>query len=83
MADKFANVPDDVSAPARKMFVITPGPNPIDPLPKAIRANAAGSITLQAVESDAPVTLDMAAGETLPVRAVLVTAAGMLIHGYA
>lgn len=83
MADKFANVPDDVTAPARKMFVITPSNSFIDPLPKAIRANAAGSITLQAVESDTPVTLDMAAGEVLAVRAIKVTAAGMLVHGFA
>ncbi len=84
MADPFENV-DAVDAPARKMFLITPhATNPIDPIPKAIRADNAGTIALRAVGSAADVTVTVAAGEVLAVRAQYIRVAGTtvtVIHG--
>ena len=87
MADEFATHSDSVSAPAREMFLITPhATNEVTPLPKAIRANGAGDVVLRAAESGADVTVTMAAGEILPVRAQYVRAAGTtvaVLHGLA
>lgn len=87
MADPFAYNADSVIAPARRIFAITPhATNPIDPLPKAIRANEAGTIALRSVDAAADVTLTVAAGEILPVRALHVRASGTTvvnIHGLA
>lgn len=83
MADHFSRLADEPGAPARQMFLITPGANPIDPLPKALRANGAGTITLVAVDSAEAVTIDVVAGEIVPVRAEKVTAATVVIHGLA
>lgn len=82
MADPFATSADSVGNPARQMFVITPhATNEIDPLPKAIRANGAGNIVLRAVDSAADVTITVAAGEVVPVRAQYVRASGTTVSG--
>lgn len=87
MADKFNAMSDSPIAPARTMFVISPhATNEIDPLPKAIRADSAGTITLQAVESTTDVTINVVAGEVVPVRARFIRSSGTtvtLIHGMA
>ena len=87
MADKFVSGSDTVTAPARDMFVITPhATNEVSPLPKAIRADTAGTVTFRAVDGAADVTVTMAAGEQLQVRAKYVRAAGTtvtLLHGLA
>lgn len=87
MADKFVSGSDTVTAPARNVFVITPhATNEVSPLPKAIRADTAGTVTFQAFDSATDVTVTMAAGEILPVRARYVRAAGTtvtLLHGLA
>lgn len=86
MVDKFDGS-DGVSAPGRKVFVITPhATNAVDPLPKAIRANGAGDITFRAVDSSADVTVTVAAGEVLDVRPLYIRATGTtvaVIHGIA
>jgi hypothetical protein len=79
MADQFSNV-DELSSPARRMFVITPhASNEVDPLPKAIRADSAGDVVLRAVGSSSDVTITMAAGEVLAVRAQFVRATGTTV----
>ncbi|WP_408585894.1 hypothetical protein [Novosphingobium sp.] len=87
MADPFSNMADSVQSPARQMFVITPhATNQVDPLPKAIRADGAGTITLQAADSVSDVTINVVAGEVVPVRARFVRASGTTvatIHGLA
>lgn len=87
MADEFATHQDTVSAPARGMFVITPhATNEVSPLPKAIRANGAGDVVLRAADSGADVTVTMAAGEVLAVRAKYVRVTGTtvaVLHGLA
>ena len=87
MADDFQYSADSSIAPARKMFLITPhASNEIDPLPKAIRADGAGSIVLRAVGSGADVTINVVAGERIDVRAQYIRASGTtvsVIHGFA
>lgn len=87
MADSFTGHSDAVSNPARKVWAITPhATNEVDPLPKAIRADTAGTIALRAVDSGADVTLTVAAGEVLPIRAQYIRATGTTvttIHGLA
>ncbi|NBW09746.1 MAG: hypothetical protein EBR82_17155 [Caulobacteraceae bacterium] len=85
MADPFQISSDSIIAPARKMFLITPhATNEIDPLPKAIRADGAGVIVLQAADSGADVTINVSAGEVIAVRARYIRASGTtvsVIHG--
>lgn len=84
MADKFALNSDSVQSPARVMFEIVPhATNEVDPLPKAIRADAAGEVTLRAVGASADVTINMVAGEQISVRAQFVRSASMTLHGLA
>lgn len=87
MADEFADRQDKEFGPARSMFLITPhATEPLNPVPKGIRANAAGTVTLRALESDADVTVTMEAGEVLDVRALYVRVSGTtvaVLHGLA
>ncbi len=72
-----------VSDPAREVFLITPSANILDPVPKAIRADTAGTVTFVAADSTTSVTLNVVAGEILPVRPKLITASTAVIHGFA
>lgn len=76
----------NLSAPARRMFLITPhATNEIDPLPKAVRFDSDGDVVLRAVDSDTDVTLTVKAGETVAVRALHIRAEGTTvtrIHGF-
>ncbi|AYJ85788.1 hypothetical protein D3Y57_07115 [Sphingomonas paeninsulae] len=67
------------------MFLISPhDTNVVDPLPKSLRADTAGVLIIQGVDSGAPVTLNVAAGERIDVRAKLVkTGTTATIHGFA
>lgn len=78
MTDKFlGQASDTVSAPARQAFSITPNDtNPIVPLPKSIICGGAGNITLRAIDSSTPVTIPVAAGQQLDIRATLVLSTG-------
>jgi len=50
--------------PATHGFVITPhDTNPLAVVPRAIRADAAGEVTLRLVDSAADITINMVAGE--------------------
>ncbi|MFN3991237.1 MAG: hypothetical protein ACK4IS_13375 [Erythrobacter sp.] len=80
MIDFFHPRDHTLSAPARRMFVVTPhATNPISPLPKGLRFNAAGNVVLRAVDSDADVTITVAAGEIIPVRVSHVRVAGTTV----
>lgn len=77
---------DSLEAPALKMFAIVPhATNEVDPLPKAIRCDVAGTVALRAAGSAADISITMAAGEQLAVRAQYVRAAGTTatLHGLA
>lgn len=75
----------DVTTPALKMWLITPhDTNVLDPIPKALRFDAAGAVTLRAMQSSVDVVINVAAGEVLAVRAILVKDTGsdaIVIHG--
>jgi hypothetical protein len=83
MPDFFAEHTPGLHSPGIEMFLITPSATPLDPPTRAIRADAAGSVTLRAVNSATAVTVNMVAGEILPVRAAVVSAATMTVHGIA
>jgi hypothetical protein len=77
---------DSVASPARRIFAITPHDiNELSTLPKAIRANVAGDVVLRTVDSDTDVTLTLAVGEIVPVRAQYIRATGTTatLHGLA
>ena len=69
------------STPARDMFLITPSPEVMYPRPKALRADGTGSITFQAIDSASLVTINVSAGEIIPVQVLKVTAATTVVHG--
>ena len=71
------------ATPAREMFLITPSANILNPTPKALRANTAGTITFQALDSSSTVTVNVLPGEILPVQVLRVTAATATVHGLA
>ena len=78
MADNFQNMADTVVSPARKAFnpVQTDADTAIDPLPKAVRCQAAGTIKYRAVDSAVDVTETVAAGERLDVRMLYIRDTG-------
>lgn len=75
----------EVSDPATKMWLIAPhDTTPVDPIPKALRFDAAGVVKLRAIDSSADATINVAAGEVLPVRVKLIYDTGsdsIVIHG--
>ncbi|MFO0112162.1 MAG: hypothetical protein ACK519_06940 [Sphingomonadaceae bacterium] len=85
MSDKFATNSDAVFAPGRDMFPIVKSDTvQINPLPKAIRCDVAGPVTLRAVDASQDVTFSMAAGEQIAVRVQFVRAATTAtLHGIA
>jgi hypothetical protein len=80
MYGKYTNT---TSSPADEVFLITPSNTPLAILPKAIRADSAGTITFRASGSATSVTLNLQAGEVLAVRPIIVSAATAVIHGLA
>lgn len=66
----YGRFPNDTTiSPARRMWLITPDDDtPVARLPKAIRADSDGVVVLLAVDSDVSVTINVVAGEQLPVR---------------
>lgn len=81
MSDLYPNQ-NDIDSPARGMFLITPSDaSPIVPLPKGLRFNGAGDVVLRAVDSTADVTITVAAGQVLMVRAQFIRATGTTIVG--
>jgi len=83
--DNFSSFGDVPAAPARNVFLITPGAAPLARVTKAIRAGADGSITLRAAGDSADVVHPVLAGELIIARISHVTAASpaMSIMGYA
>jgi len=61
----------------------TPSANILDPMPKALRFDTEESITLQAANSSVPVTINVIAGEILPVQTLKVIEASTVAHGLA
>lgn len=82
MSDKFSNVPDDATAPARQCFVVAPhAVNELPVITKAIRAPSSGVITLRAVDSVMDVAHPVLEGEVINVRAQFVRVAGTTVTG--
>lgn len=76
-ADAFDRSLDTVASPARDAFAVSPHDlDPLPRLPKALIASAAGTITLRAVDAAADVTLPVAAGQLIPIRASHIRATG-------
>lgn len=76
-SDTFERYADSPVGPARRASAVTPhDSNAISPLPKALFFGSAGTVTLRAVDSAADVSLPVAAGQILPVRASHVRASG-------
>ena len=82
-ADKFLGY-DQVDDPARSMVAITPSDTALlGNVPKAIRCDVAGTVSLRGVDDTAFVSISMAAGEVLPVRVahVKATETTATLHG--
>lgn len=72
--------------PAVHVFAITPNDVTALPvIPKAFRANTAGTVTFRAIDSGADVTMDVLAGETVAVITSHIRATGTTatLHGFA
>ncbi len=78
MSDRFENLIDTPSQPARLAFAITPhATNAIDPLPKAIYVGTGGDLVARAVDGGADVTFkNLQPGQILDVRMSHIRATG-------
>ena len=74
MADRYS-YSDDASSPSRAPYAVTPGPNPLNPVPKALYVGTAGDVTLRGDLGSSDVTFkNVASGSYIPVRAKYVYA---------
>ena len=82
MADKFQNQSDNVDLQARKLLAISPD-NAVDlvNLPKALYIGVGGTIAIIAADDTESVTLTVAAGSLLPIRAKRVLVTGTTATG--
>ena len=77
ISDRFARSIDAVTSPARDAFAVTPSDAaPLPRLPKALLIGSGGTLTLRAVDAPADVTLNVVAGQLVPIRASHVRANG-------
>lgn len=75
--DRFERNSDSPSGPARDAFMVTPhDTSELPRLPKALLIGVAGTLTLRAVDSTSDVTMTVAAGQIVPIRAAHVRATG-------
>jgi hypothetical protein len=77
MSDNFGTYSDGLESPGRRHRVITPGPSPIVPLPRALYCNGAGQVTITDVDGIS-VTYEVEKG-VLPFRARIITAATVTV----
>jgi len=81
-SDRFSHHSDSPSSPARHAFAVSPSDSvSLSPLPKALFVGGAGTITLRTIDSPADVTLEVQAGQILPLRALYVRANGTTASG--
>lgn len=73
MADEFKTFKTALTSPAVKHFQITASASDMDPRPRAIRCNVAGSLTIED-EDGTSLSYTLQAGEVIPFRGVKVTA---------
>ena len=78
MADQFANIADEVSAPATRAVSVTPhDSNALGDVPKALFIGTGGTIVMRGVKDSADRTWkNVADGAILPFRAAYVRATG-------
>lgn len=77
MLDAFQSLADSVASPARRAFAVSPSDTVELPmLPKALLVGGAGALVLRPVDSAADVTITVAAGQIVPIRAQFVRATG-------
>ena len=82
MIDSFQNFGDSAADPARRAFAVTPSDGvALTLLPKALLAGGAGLIVLRAIDSTTDVTIAVAAGQIVPIRASHVRATGTTATG--
>lgn len=82
MIDPFQNFGDSAADPARRAFAVTPSDSvALTQLPKALLIGGAGLIVLRPIDSIADVTISVAAGQIVPIRASHVRAAGTTATG--
>lgn len=73
----------EASQPATQAFDITPhATNAITPLPRAVRVNAAGTVTFRMSGSATDVTITALAGEIIPGRVQYIRATGTTAAGF-
>lgn len=77
MNDRFRSGGDSVTAPARNAFIITPhNTEALAFVTKALCVGGSGTLTLRAIDSTADVTLNVVAGQILPIRITHIRATG-------
>ena len=82
MADNFASRSQALTTPGRNAFAISPhATNEINPLPRAVRFDVAGTVALRTIEGTADVSVTVAAGETLDWRIQYIRVAGTTATG--
>ena len=83
MADPFSSFAPGLDSGGDLHFLITPGPADIDPRPRFLRCNVAGTATIEDRNGN-PLTYSLVAGEYILFRGTKVTAVtgGCVLFGY-
>ena len=77
MNDPYQSFADSAADPARRAFAVVPSDTAeLALLPKALLIGGAGAVVLRPVDSPADVTVAVAAGQIVPIRASHVRATG-------
>jgi len=79
--DNFGRAHDSMTDPGRRHWPIVPGPNPQNPMPRALYANTAGTVTI-VDEQGTRVDYNVVASQVLPFRAFRITAATASLIGW-
>lgn len=81
MSDLYANERRDLNTVGEFHYLVVPGASALDPKPKVVRADTAGTVTVEDFDGTS-ITYTMAAGEVLQFRPHKITAATATIHAW-
>ncbi len=80
--DRYQGSAGTATGPARKLRVVTPhDTNELEYATNGILAKVAGDLSIVAVDDTDPVTVPIAAGQVLPIRAKIIRATGTSATG--
>ncbi len=81
MTDRFASYSSGLDSPGTRHFAITPSANDLNPRPRSLYCEAAGTVTIQDADLNS-LTYTLQQGQVLPFRGRRITAATATVYGW-